>query len=79
MFIVATCAAATGLASAACYLYFFARDVADVVFLERGLRGQVMPTFENRFWFCLSYHTLKDGSDPPAFTALLVPPPLFPH
>jgi hypothetical protein len=43
MFIVATCAAATGLASAACYLFFFASDSADVVFLK-GLRGQVRPT-----------------------------------
>jgi hypothetical protein len=38
--------------------------------------GAAHPTFENRLWVCLSYHTVKDDSDPPAFTALLVLQPV---
>ncbi len=39
MFIVAICAASTGLAAAACYLCVFASDSADDIFLK-GFRAK---------------------------------------
>jgi hypothetical protein len=47
MFIVAVCAAVTGLAAASCYLYIFAYDMADDVFIK-GLKtseGTSPPVF----------------------------------
>ena len=46
MFVVAVCAATTGLAAAACYLYIFASDLAEETFLKGGLRsGAASPVF----------------------------------